>query len=213
MRHRGFSLIELMIAMLILVMLATAVTLSLEQLQSHSRDATRKESLQAYQIGFEQFRAASGQYMLYRHISPNTSYPGDSGHGWGLLTRATLSNTHYSSPDSLADVLQAAGYIAKVQVDPRLQPSDITPPHPLTSGVTDQDIRVNGGFTGDYYFVVCDYGNSQIIDTTRQADSKKFTLFATLENTVSRISGSPCIDTSSIATGATSTGFNYAIGE
>ena len=184
MQRRGFSLIELLITVTVMVILVLVVTVSLGQLRSRSRDATRKESLQAYQVGLEQYRASSGHYLVDKQVYEGnplsgTGIPGYQNIGYGRLTRSGIS-LNYPSPYSIADVLQAAGYIAKVQVDPRLQS--------LISH--DKDSPVNGGFTGDYYLETCSYNSntaSHVADQTKQ-----YSLYATLENTSATLSGTPC---------------------
>ena len=208
MQKRGFSLIELLITVTVMVILVLVVTVSLGQFRSRSRDATRKESLQAYQVGLEQYRVSSGHYLVDKQVYEGnpvsgTGIPGYQKFGYGRLTRSGMPN--YLSPYSIADVLQAAGYIAKVQVDPRLQS--------LATHSTDPSTGV--GFTNDYYLETCPYGSN--VPTHDSDQTKQYSLYATLENTSATLSGTPC-GSNGPGVGPTEISgqqspFNYSVGQ
>ena len=195
---QAFSLIELLVVVTIIGILASVSIVTLNQLSSRSRDSSRRESLSAYATSLEQYKAASGHYVVDQTIlvsgSPMAGGYSNNGsfndEGWGRLTRKLLRgpSVHYLGNISIADVLQQKGYLAAVQTDPSLKNFPSGDVGSVTSPVP--PIR-NGIFTNDFFLLVCNYNGSKAVvyDTiitnyfdVTIADGIEFALYANLEN-------------------------------
>ena len=194
---QAFSLIELLVVVTIIGILASVSIVTLNQLSSRSRDSSRRESLSAYATSLEQYKAASGHYVVDQTIlvsgspmaggySNNTFFNGE---GWGRLTRKLLVglSLHYANNISIAYVLQQKGYLAAVQTDPSLKNF---PSGDVDSATTPVPPIRNGIFTNDFFLLVCKYDGSQAVvnpPTSNNfdviiADGIEFALYANLEN-------------------------------
>lgn len=140
-RHRGFTIIELIVAVSIIGIIAAIVTANLSENRARARDANRTESVRNYSASLEQWKASYGTYFVYdRSIggtAPSCTYNaagngfmtcsgatavGFQGSGEGGITRKKLAasdtNPANYTTTSIADALLSAGYLAQIRLDP-----------------------------------------------------------------------------------------------
>lgn len=73
---KGFSLIEILVAVTIISLISTTAFISYEQFQKKSRDAKRKSDLLELKVALEMYKTNNGSYPL---TPPDTWYSSESG--------------------------------------------------------------------------------------------------------------------------------------
>lgn len=136
---RGFTIIELLIAVSVIGILASLITVNFNESRAHARDANRAESVRAYSASLEQWKAANGSYFVYLKgtlgvptqcsidsrkllVCTDANAVGYNGGGWGGMTRRKLKPTDPTptayGTTSIADALVTAGLLSRVRLDP-----------------------------------------------------------------------------------------------
>jgi len=140
MKRRAFTLLELLVAISVIGILASLVTVNFNESRARARDANRAESVRAYAASLEQWKASNGTYFIYLK-STGGSQPsnceinisklltcsdlnavGLEGGGWGGMTRKRAKLTDLNpvgyATNSIADALVTSGFLSRVRLDP-----------------------------------------------------------------------------------------------
>ena len=193
-RSRGFSLIELVVVVAVLGILSSLTVINLGSARVSARDASRKDSVKAYQQSLEQYRSSRGTYFVYKsgpvtqsviysHVGPDTDgsghmvadatergnlqYVGYLGGGWGRITTKNVQPNYPNSTLSIADALQQDGYLAEVRTDPRATG--------FSSPLGDSS---NPSAYNDYLLALCKADGSQ---ASTPQEAVEYAVFANLE--------------------------------
>lgn len=148
-RHKGFSIIELMVAVGVLGILTSVVVVAFGQTRRNSRDAQRKADVQTLSSAHSQYLVASTTTFLkfgtLTCILPNEDNPsmapdfntnpgcvGASGRGYGKVSLVDATTSGYATnpgrqygPRSIVAALQAGGYLNQIPREP-LKTGDVT---------------------------------------------------------------------------------------
>jgi prepilin-type N-terminal cleavage/methylation domain-containing protein len=130
MRRSGFTLIELMVAVVVIGILAALTVLATNESRARARDANRRDSIGNYTAALEQWRQVGTTRSFFVRAGSNCTPSGTGagymsgvgadcvgyrGGGAGMITRKTVSN---HSATSIAEALQGAGVLTAIRVDP-----------------------------------------------------------------------------------------------
>lgn len=133
--RRGFTLIELTVAIAVLGILAALLVVNSSSARLRSRDANRRGSMEGYRASMEQYKTAKGNYFVQSGSCVQTGTAQQSGRavyiqasgagcsgiyggGSGRVTRRnSATNSTYSSL-SIADALVKEGYLNRIYTDP-----------------------------------------------------------------------------------------------
>lgn len=105
---RGFTLVELMVAVIILIILSMIVTASLISANVRAQDTQRMQDVETIAVALRLYRAD------YGHALGTGSGCGGNGNGNGWFNHVNGSNY----PKSMAKCLVDAGYLPKEIIDP-----------------------------------------------------------------------------------------------
>lgn len=130
MRHKGFTLIELMVTVTIIALLSAMVISGFTKQQRRARDARRVADGGSLGVAIESYKAANSQY-------PNSTVAGTYGYpNSNNLTINNISGSHQDGTivDKNLGVLVDQGLINNLPKDPK--PTDITSVTELNSPPT-----------------------------------------------------------------------------
>lgn len=217
-RRFGFTIVEILVALSIIVLLVTAVSVGYRNFQVRSRDANRRDSLSGYRVAMEQYKSANGFYVIdtkngvQAYDSSGNPLPslisvGYSGQGWGRLTRKTAVGgptlVGYGTA-SIADSLVQHGFLSTIRSDPS-----------LSNFNSDLDSASATRKTQDFYLTVCTSTGTAVTNATPKL-GLEYTLYAKLESpstndAAAAAIGSRCPAPAGDVAVSGST-FNYAVG-
>ena len=184
----AFTLIELLIAIVIIGSLATVVVVNTVQTRAKARDASRRDSIEAYSTSLEQWRTVSPNrsYFVQTEGAPcvasnsnNTAHdPNKTGYGYmsgagttcvgfqgggaGRMTRKNIPSLYPNASYSIVDALVQAGVLNAVRLDPRLE---------------GKDFSYNDSWE-DFILTTC---NKDGYAASSPADAVNYTIYANLE--------------------------------
>jgi prepilin-type N-terminal cleavage/methylation domain-containing protein len=105
-KKQGFTLMEVLVAVSIVVVLATVVMVNIQQAKMKSRDAQRKSDLQQIQLALRLYKDANGAY-------PAT---GCGSAGWASPGAVTSVDGNITCPVYIPNLVPL--YISKLPLDP-----------------------------------------------------------------------------------------------
>jgi prepilin-type N-terminal cleavage/methylation domain-containing protein len=175
----AFTIIELLIAVVVIGILASLVTLNLAESRARARDAQRQESVRAYSAAMEQWKAANGTYFVHNKAAgdlpsctgffPASGYlmcTGDSAVGFqggsgGGMTRKDRPD--YTTA-SIAEALGESGFLTVIRLDPL--------DNAFNTATTNDDVHT------DFILALC-RPNASPASEPRQA--QEYAIFTTME--------------------------------
>ncbi len=219
-RLRGFTLLELIIAVAIIGILATVTVVNMRESRARARDANRRTSVEAYSTSMEQWKAISKDksYFVY-----NTLVTGDcnASHNagdnplytgtpplYGYMSGAQLSCVGLNgggagrmTRKSLTGLTGGASYGATSIAD-ALKEAGVLNAVRVDPAAENQPLELSGNYP-DFVLTTCD-GKGYAASNPK--DATEFAIFARLERT--QVTGTDVVDPKQLCGGDATKGWN-----